>query len=56
MAPDFGFLAQSFDGVVEDFQHEVEGDVLVRNGPGGEQVKLRIFDLNDGATGIRQVV
>ena len=56
VAPDFGFLAQSFHGVVENFQHEVESDVFVGNRPRSEQVNLGIFDLDNGTAGIREVV
>ena len=56
VAPHFGLLAQSLYGIVEDFQHEIERDVFVGDRPRSEQVKLRIFDLDHGTTGIGKVM
>src|SRR5262245_48802870 len=56
VAPDLGLVAQSFDGVVVDFHHEVRVDHLVDEAACREQVNLRLLDLDHRATGIRELV
>src|SRR5262245_56501039 len=56
VAPDLGLVAQSFDGIVVDFHHEVRVDHLVDEAACRQQMNLRLLDLDHWATGIRELV
>ncbi len=56
MAPDLGLRPKALHGVVEHLEHELRVDDVIHHAASREQVNLRLFHLNDLASGIGKIV